>query len=140
MVSTLSIANQIELGGITGGRAIYLHILYPQYPLGSLAMLTDVQVRKIQPLDKKAKYSDEKGMYLEVTPSGGKHWRMKFRLNGKENIFSIGTYPETSLAQARRARDEARLGLKDGINPNEAKKQKKLQLDENTLFKTLAME
>jgi len=43
-----------------GGIAIYPHILYPQFPFGSLAMLTDVQVRKIQPLDKKAKYSDEK--------------------------------------------------------------------------------
>ena len=73
---------------------------------------------------KKAKYADEKGMYLEVTPSGGMHWRMKFRFNGKENIFSIGSYPETTLAQARRARDEARLRLKDGINPNEAKSKK----------------
>lgn len=79
-------------------------------------------------------------MYLEVTPSDSMHWRMKFRFNGRENIFSIGTYPETTLAQARRARDEARLKLKDGISPNEAKKQKKLQADENTLFKTLAME
>ncbi len=103
-------------------------------------MLTDAQVRKIKPLEKKTKYSDEKGMYLEVTPSGGMHWRMKFRFNGKENIFSIGTYPETTLAQARHARDEARLRLKDGINPNEAKKQKKQQADENTLFKALAME
>ncbi|ENW83653.1 hypothetical protein F909_00671 [Acinetobacter sp. ANC 3929] len=103
-------------------------------------MLTDAQVRKIKPLDKKTKYSDEKGMYLEVTPSGGMHWRMKFRFNGKENIFSIGSYPDTTLAQARRIRDEARLNLKDGINPNEAKKQKKLQVDENTLFRALAME
>ena len=103
-------------------------------------MLTDAQVRKIKPSEKKTKHSDEKGMYLEVTPSGGMHWRMKFRFNGKENIFSIGTYPDTTLAQARRVRDEARLKLKDGINPNEAKKQKKLQADENTLFKTLAME
>ncbi|WP_275427554.1 Arm DNA-binding domain-containing protein, partial [Stenotrophomonas maltophilia] len=79
-------------------------------------------------------------MYLEVTPSGGMYWRMKFRFNGKENIFSIGTYPETSLAQARRIRDEARLKLKDGINPNEAKKQKKQQADENMFFKALAME
>lgn len=79
-------------------------------------------------------------MYLEVTPSVGMHWRMKFRFNGKENIFSIGLYPDTTLAQARHARDEARLKLKDGINPNEEKKQKKLQADENTLFKALAME
>lgn len=103
-------------------------------------MLTDAQVRKIKPAEKKTKYSDEKGMYLEVMPSGGMHWRMKFRFNGKENIFSIGTYPDTTLAQARRIRDEARLNLKDGINPNEAKKQKKLQVDESTLFRVLAME
>ncbi|WP_335951226.1 tyrosine-type recombinase/integrase [Acinetobacter beijerinckii] len=103
-------------------------------------MLTDAQVRKIKPLEKKIKYADEKGMYLEVTPSGGMHWRMKFRLNGKENIFSIGTYPETTLAQARRIRDEARLQIKDCTNPNEAKKQKKLQADESTLFKVLAMQ
>ena len=89
-------------------------------------MLTDAQVRKIKPAEKKTKYSDEKGMYLEVTPSGGMHWRMKFRFQGKENIFSIGAYPDTTLAQARRIRDEARLNLKDGINPNEAKKQKKI--------------
>ncbi len=103
-------------------------------------MLTDAQVRKIKPLEKKTKYADEKGMYLEVTPSGGMHWRMKFRLNGKENIFSIGTYPDTTLAQARRIRDEARLQIKDGTNPNEAKKQKKLQAEESTLFKVLAMQ
>ncbi|MCU4579596.1 integrase arm-type DNA-binding domain-containing protein [Acinetobacter gyllenbergii] len=103
-------------------------------------MLTDAQVRKIKPAEKKTKYSDEKGMYLEVTPSGGMHWRMKFRFQGKENIFSIGTYPDTTIAQARRIRDEARLNLKDGINPNEAKKQRKLQVDESTLFRTLAME
>ena len=90
-------------------------------------MLTDAKVRKLKPLEK-ARYSDEKGMYLEVTPSGGMYWRMKFRFNGKENIFSIGTYPETSLAQARRIRDEARLKLKDGINPNEAKSKRNSKL------------
>ena len=103
-------------------------------------MLTDAFVRKIKPSEKKTKYPDEKSMYLEVTPSGGMHWRMKFRFNGKENIFSIGSYPETTLAQARRIRDEARLHIKDGINPNEAKKRKKQQIDESTLFKVLALE
>ena len=52
-------------------------------------MLTDAQVRKIKPLDKKKRYSDEKGLYLEVTPSGGMHWRMKFRFQGKENILVV---------------------------------------------------
>lgn len=84
-------------------------------------MLTDAQIRKIKPLEKKTKYPDEKGMYLEVSPSGGMHWRMKFRLFGKENIFSIGTYPDTSLAQARRTRDEARVQLYKNIDPNVVK-------------------
>ena len=117
-----------------------MQIIVPQSVRISFKMLTDAQVRKIKPLDKKKRYSDEKGLYLEVTPSGGMHSRMKFRFQGKENIFSIGTYPDTTLAQARRIRDEARLKLKDGINPNEAKKQKKLQVDESTLFRALAME
>ena len=127
------------VGGINGGIIIYLQNYTPKFG-EIIAMLTDAQVRKIKPSEKKVKYPDEKSMYLEVTPSGGLHWRMKFRIHGKENIFSIGTYPETSLAQARRIRDEARLKLKDGINPNEAKKQKKLMVDENILFKALAME
>lgn len=103
-------------------------------------MLTDAKVRKIKPTEKKTRYSDEKGMYLEVTPSGGMYWRLKYRFNGKENIFSIGTYPEVSLAQARRARDEARVQLKQNINPNALKKEKKLRIDENTLFQSLALE
>ncbi len=111
------------VGGINGGILNYPQNYTPKF-CGNITMLTDAQVRKIKVLEKKTKYADEKGMYLEVTPSGGMHWRMKFRLNGKENIFSIGTYPETTLAQARRMRDGARLKLKDGISPNEAKKQK----------------
>lgn len=127
------------VGGITGGIIIYPKIIPPN-STETVVMLTDAFVRKIKPSEKKTKYPDEKSMYLEVTPSGGMHWRMKFRFNGKENIFSIGSYPETTLAQARRIRDEARLHIKDGINPNEAKKRKKQQIDESTLFKALAME
>ena len=100
------------VGGITGGIINYPQ-LYPQFSTENVAMLTDAKVRKIKPSEKKTKYPDEKSMYLEVTPSGGMHWRMKFRINGKENIFSIGSYPETTLAQARRIRDEARLKLKE---------------------------
>ncbi len=79
-------------------------------------------------------------MYLEVTLSGERFWQLKYRFNGRESALTIGSYPEISLAQARRTCDEARLNLKNGINPNEAKKQKKLQVDESTLFRALAME
>lgn len=103
-------------------------------------MLTDAQVRKIKPLDKKKRYSDEKGLYLEVTPSGGRFWRLKYRFNGRESTLTIGSYPEISLAQARRARDEARIQLYSNIDPNAVKNQRLQQMDESTLFKSLALE
>ncbi|HAV4996902.1 TPA: DUF4102 domain-containing protein [Acinetobacter nosocomialis] len=103
-------------------------------------MLTDAQVRKIKPLDKKKRYSDEKGLYLEVTPSDGRFWRLKYRFNGRESTLTIGSYPEISLAQARRARDEARIQLYNNIDPNTVKNQRLQQMDESTLFKSLAME
>ena len=103
-------------------------------------MLTDAQVRKIKPIDKKKRYSDEKGLYLEVTPSGGRFWRLKYRFNGRESTLTIGSYPEVSLAQARRVRDEARIQLYNNIDPNAAKNQRLDQTDKNKLFKVLAIE
>lgn len=103
-------------------------------------MLTDAHVRKIKPLEKKKRYADEKGLYLEVTPSGGRFWRLKYRFNGRESTLTIGSYPEISLAQARRTRDEARIQLYNNIDPNAVKNQRLQQMDESTLFKSLAME
>lgn len=103
-------------------------------------MLTDAQVRKIKPLDKKKRYSDEKGLYLEVTPSGGKFWRLKYRFNGRESTLTIGSYPEITLAQARRSRDEARIQLYSNIDPNAKKNEYLQQINKSILFKSLAME
>lgn len=103
-------------------------------------MLTDAQIRKIKPLEKKKRYSDEKGLYLEVTPAGGKFWRLKYRFNARESTLTIGSYPEISLAQARRSRDEARIQLYQNIDPNAVKNQRLQQIDESILFKSLAME
>lgn len=103
-------------------------------------MLTDAHIRKIKPLDKKKRYSDEKGLYLEVTPSGGKFWRLKYRFNGRESTLTIGSYPEITLAQARRTRDEARIQLYKNIDPNAIKNDRLQETDESLLFKSLAME
>ncbi|WP_436898445.1 tyrosine-type recombinase/integrase [Acinetobacter gyllenbergii] len=103
-------------------------------------MLTDAQIRKIKPLEKKKRYTDEKGLYLEVTPAGGKFWRLKYRFNGRESTLTIGSYPEITLAQARRSRDEARIQLYQNIDPNAVKNQRLQQIDETILFKSLAME
>lgn len=79
--------------------------------------LTDVKIRQTKPLDKPFKLSDSGGLYLFVSPSGSRLWRYKFRIAGKENVFAIGEYPALSLQDARRARDEARELVKQGINP-----------------------
>jgi integrase len=70
--------------------------------------------------------ADAGGLYLEVQPAGGKHWRWKYRFAGKEKRLSLGTYPEVTLAKARLARDAARRTLSDGIDPVQAKTDAKL--------------
>ena len=63
--------------------------------------LTDVAIRAAKPGPKPRKLSDSEGLYLEVAPSGGKWWRLKYRFGGKEKRLSLGTYPEISLKKAR---------------------------------------
>lgn len=125
--------------GIIGGQKIIINN-HPPICTDNIRMLTDAQVRKIKPLDKKKRYSDEKGLYLEVTPSNGRFWRLKYRFNGRESTLTIGSYPEISLAQARRSRDEARIQLYNNIDPNVVKNHRLKKMDESTLFKVLAMQ
>lgn len=84
--------------------------------------LTDLQVRKILPGVKPARIYDGRGLYLEVSPKGGKWWRLKYRFGGKEKLLSLGTYPDTSLKKAREKRDEARTLLASGVDPSAARK------------------
>lgn len=87
--------------------------------------LTDTAIRKIKPTDKPYKVTDEKGLHLLVSPSGGKLWRMKYRFDGKEKLLSLGAYPDVPLIRAREKRDEARRLLADGIDPGAHKKEHK---------------
>jgi integrase len=84
--------------------------------------LTELAVRKAKPGDRPVRLFDGGGMYLEVQPSGSKWWRHKFRFGGKEKLLSLGVYPETSLAEARRRRQEARDLLARGIDPSVVRK------------------
>ena len=88
-------------------------------------MLTDSQIRTTRPTDKAVRLYDERGLYLEVTPSGGRWWRFKYRFEGKEKLLSMGTYPDTGLKAARDRRDRARALLEDGVDPSEARRAEK---------------
>ncbi|MCP1106295.1 integrase arm-type DNA-binding domain-containing protein [Serratia nevei] len=81
-------------------------------------LLTDLKVKSAKPTERTYKLSDGGGLFLQITPSGGKRWRWKYRIEGKENLFAIGTFPKVSLAQARAARDTARSLIKQGIHPS----------------------
>jgi integrase len=84
--------------------------------------LTDAKIKSAKPQDKDYKLSDDGGLFLLVTKSGGKLWRLKYRFEGKEKSLSIGSYPTVSLLQARTKRDEAKKLLSEGVDPNAAKK------------------
>lgn len=104
--------------------------------------LTDVSVRNTKPTGKTIKLFDERGLYLEVSPSGGKWWRLKYRFDGKEKRLSLGVYPDVGLKDARERRDAARKLLADGVDPSENRKAQraaKADLTENT-FEIVARE
>lgn len=84
--------------------------------------LTDTAIRNARPSLKSAKLFDERGLYLEVSPAGGKWWRLKYRFDGKEKRLSLGVYPDVGLKDARDRREAARKLLVDGIDPSENRK------------------
>lgn len=87
------------------------------------------------------KHYDGRGLYLDVQPSGARYWRMKYRFAGREKLLAFGVFPEVSLAEARRRRDDARTILRDGRDPAElraAEKQAK-QIASNADFTAVAM-
>lgn len=87
--------------------------------------LTDVVIRKTKPGAKRVRLSDERGLYLEIAPGGGKWWRLKYRFEGKEKRLSLGVYPDVGLKEARERRDEARKLLADGVDPSMNRKAQK---------------
>lgn len=67
----------------------------------SLVALTDTAIRNAKPKDKTYVLNDGRGLNLEISPKGGKWWRLRYTFGGKPNRISLGTYPEISLVQAR---------------------------------------
>jgi Arm DNA-binding domain len=112
--------------------------------------LTDTSIRNAKPgatpkgkiTDKPYKLSDARGLYLEVTPTGGKGWRLKYRFGGKEKRISLGVYPDAPLKDARDRRDDARKLLAAGIDPRANRKAKKSARAENAAnsFEVIARE
>jgi len=84
--------------------------------------LTDTRIRNAKPQAVPVKLPDGGGLHLELRPTGSKLWRYRYRLHGKENVFALGEYPTLSLADARKARDDAKKLVKQGTNPAHSRK------------------
>src|SRR5215467_4101069 len=81
-------------------------------------MLNDTKVRNAKPREKSYKLFDERGLYLLVTPPGGRLWRLKYRIRGREKLISLGAYPDVTLKRARDRRDAARKLIADAVDPS----------------------
>ncbi|WP_323845377.1 tyrosine-type recombinase/integrase [Microbulbifer magnicolonia] len=87
--------------------------------------LSDTKIRALKPRDRKYIEADEKGLAIEVTPTGSKRWVFRFRLHGKRPEMALGLYPDVPLKRARELRDEARRYVAEGIDPRDIKRTRK---------------
>lgn len=103
--------------------------------------LTAIEVKQAKPKEKPYKMYDGNGLYLLVKP-GGKYWRLKYRLHGKEKILAFGVYPMVSLADAREKAYQAKKQLTNNIDPSQEKKLAKLKSQLNSInsFEAIAKE
>lgn len=88
--------------------------------------LSDTKLRTLKATGATYKVYDMGGLYLEVSPSGARLWRFRYRAGSKDKRLALGSYPETSLASARKKRDEARRLLSEGLDPVTERKREKL--------------
>jgi integrase len=88
---------------------------------------SDPSIRKLKPEGKPYRVPcvTGHGLCMEISPSGGKLWRLRYRFEGKAKLLALGAYPAVGLADARQRRDEARKLLANGVDPGAAKKAQK---------------
>jgi integrase len=104
--------------------------------------LTDIAIKTAKHGAKPIKLFDERGLFLLLQPNGGKLWRLKYRIMGKEQKLSLGIYPDISLKQARKRCDEARTLLANGADPATVKleQERAKRRDAANTFKAIADE
>lgn len=104
--------------------------------------LTDTAIRTAKPSSKPIRMFDGGGLYLEISPAGGKLWRLKYRYGGKEKRLALGAYPEISLKDARERREDARKLLANDVDPSDARKAQKAAKNERAAnsFEVIARE
>ena len=79
--------------------------------------LKALEIKAFKPTNRTYRKSDEKGLYIEIRPNGSRLWSLKYRIDGKEKRLGLGSYPDVSLADARKLRDKARGEIQEGRDP-----------------------
>ena len=83
-----------------------------------MSSLNEAKIRAARPREKQFKLFDERGLFMLVTPTGGRLWRLRYHLNGVEKLLALGAHPDIPLKRAREKREEARKLIAEGIDPN----------------------
>lgn len=102
--------------------------------------LTDRAIKNARPRVRPQRIWDERGLYLEVSPTGAKLWRLKYRVGGREKRLALGAYPDVSLKEARKRRDEGRKELATGVDPALKKRAEKAARSGSGTFEAIACE
>jgi integrase len=108
--------------GLQQQLTVYLRYKFGTVETDTVMPLSDVKCRNARAKDRPYKLADAKGLYLLVAKSGSRLWRFDYRSDGKRLTMALGAYPETSLVEARDARDIARRQLRGGLNPMEERR------------------
>jgi hypothetical protein len=98
----------------------------PNMPKGNRIPLTDEAIRAAVPRAKVWRLYDSLGLIVDVHPSGGKYWRIKYRVDGREKRLALGVFPDVNVGEARKRRDETRNMLAAGIDPAVLRKEERL--------------
>lgn len=104
--------------------------------------LTNAKIRNAKAGSKTQRLFDSSGLYLEISPRGGKWWRLKYRFHGKEKRLLLGVYPDVGLKEARQRRDDARKRIANDVDPSEHRKATKAAREESATnsFESVARE
>lgn len=104
--------------------------------------LSALALPKAKPREKPYKLADGHGLYLLVTPQGGRYWRMNYRFDGKAKTMAMGVFPLITLAEAREKREDARKLLAAGSDPCAKRKEIEAQeaFEATTGFRIVAEE
>jgi Arm DNA-binding domain len=104
----------------------YWGTLHPTGVCGCyMPSLSETKIRSARPRERAYKLYDERGLFLLVTPTGGRLWRLRYRIGNLEKLISLGAYPDVLLKRAREKRDEARRLVADEVDPSADRKAKR---------------